>query len=106
MYRRAKYEARVAFNKNEIAGIELAIGHALQKGCTETNMMKFIRQEYPRFHFSTNGLLDLYRNAVRFRSEEKADSFFIGVYSSGADGVWETRDDIKRESIFHKTRQE
>ena len=94
---------RAAFNANEIARIESSIGDALLSGCPTNEVLTFIGKKFQDIHIGTNGILDFYRNEVRWIIKDQGEIFWVGVYSSGEDGTWETRDDQRREGGFHKT---
>ena len=105
-YSRLMTEVRVAFNANEIARVEGSIGDALLSGCPTNEILTFIGKKFPDIHIGTNGILDFYRNEVRWIVKDQGEFFWVGVYSSGEDGIWETRDDLRREGGYYKTSED
>ena len=92
--------AKIALNQNRLAVIQCAIGRYLMEGEQAVPLATFIEDNYPDIEVRTNAILDRYHMPVRYVIEDREDSVFIGIYSSGRDKQWGTSDDVKRESIL------
>lgn len=92
-----------AFNRNRIAIIQCAIGDSVVAGKTrDEELLLSIKKAWPQISVTSNTILDYFRNPVRYVVTEVSNSVVVGVYSAGADRMWHTADDVKREGSLLK----
>jgi len=98
---------RTLSNADYVAGVDYAICQFLngQKESVTNNLIRYIENNFHNIKIEEGQIIDKNNRPMKVIIHDNTNTFYIIVSSSGKDGVWGTKDDLKREGFLEKTSQ-
>lgn len=96
---------RTLSNADYVAGVDYAVGQFLngKKEFVTNSLVRYIENNYHNIKMEKGQIIDKNNRPMKVIVHDNTNTFYIIVSSSGKDGVWGTKDDLKREGILGKT---
>jgi len=99
-----KSSMRVLSHADYVAGVEYTVCRFLntQKEFVTSDLVNYIECNYPNIIINNGEVCDKNNRPMRITINDATNSFHVKVSSSGKDGVWGTKDDLKRDGYLEK----
>jgi len=93
---------RVMSNAESVVSVDYAVGQFLncQREFATNGLANYIESNYPNINVKNGVILDKNGRPMRISINNNTNTYYISVSSSGKDGLWGTRDDVKREGYL------
>ena len=95
---------RILSNADYVAGVDYAVIQFLdgQKEFSTTGLVTYIESTFPNIKIEKGNVMDKNNRPMKVVVHDNTNALYIIVSSSGKDGVWGTKDDLKREGVLEK----
>lgn len=99
---------RVLSNADYVAGVDYAVGQFLngQKEFVMDSLIQYIEDNFHNIKVEEGRIVDKNNRPMKVVVYTDTNTFHVIVSSSGEDGVWGTKDDMKREGTLLLNKEE